>query len=216
MKIGIGLLTYNREAYKDIFLKQLKENKPYFPYKLHIEENNPKIAAGKNNCLHALKNCEHIFLFDDDCFPILPRWDLPFIYSGAEHLLYLNKTYKLIQQGSVYSRYADCSGCFMFLTKKAFKKVGYFNTQYPYNGMEHVGYSSRIQKAFGENGFFSLNDTHNYIFSIDLQGAYSKYNVGHSSTISVHERESAIKYNSLILQQELNNPNLYYENNLPN
>ena len=48
------------------------------------------VARRKNECLRALKDCDYVFLFDDDCFPIKDGWVNFFIQSGDAHLLYLH------------------------------------------------------------------------------------------------------------------------------
>ena len=76
--IGIGITTRNR--YK-IFPKTLANIKKFQPENSRIEivndsddEHRLGIARAKNRCLKALEDCEHIFLFDDDIYPIKHGW----------------------------------------------------------------------------------------------------------------------------------------------
>lgn len=48
------------------------------------------IVAAKNASLSALMDagCEHIFLWDDDAWPIAGNWHLPYIESPEPHLAY--------------------------------------------------------------------------------------------------------------------------------
>jgi glycosyltransferase involved in cell wall biosynthesis len=48
------------------------------------------IVASKNASLSALMDagCEHLFLWDDDAWPIADNWHLPYIESPEPHLAY--------------------------------------------------------------------------------------------------------------------------------
>ncbi|MGQ0422386.1 glycosyltransferase family 2 protein, partial [Bacillus sp. HC-Mk] len=48
------------------------------------------IVASKNASLTALMDagCEHLFLWDDDAWPIADSWHLPYIESPEPHLAY--------------------------------------------------------------------------------------------------------------------------------
>src|SRR5690606_15268014 len=49
---------------------------------------NAGIAAAKNKCIELLVNagCTRFFLFDDDTWPKVEGWELPYINSGEKHL----------------------------------------------------------------------------------------------------------------------------------
>src|SRR5690606_10124331 len=85
-RIGVGITTHNRP---EIFAKTLAEMRKHLPpgAKLVVVddaskepvaeadyrfEENAGIARAKNKCLELLDGCEHIFLFDDDCYPRCP------------------------------------------------------------------------------------------------------------------------------------------------
>ena len=71
--IGIGYTTYKRDDLLQECLDNLRLNTT-LDYKLHIardtDEDRRGIALRKNECLHHLQDCDYIFLFDDDCYPI--------------------------------------------------------------------------------------------------------------------------------------------------
>ena len=87
--IGIGITTYNRER----ILKSTIENIKKFTkskYKLVIVDDgsvtsvkdatyrfntNQGSPVSKNKCIELLEGCEHIFLFDDDTYPIKEGWE---------------------------------------------------------------------------------------------------------------------------------------------
>ena len=209
MKIGIGITTFNREECLHLFLEQLRKNPPQCEYDLHVVKNVPNIAKAKNECLFNLKHCDYIFLFDDDCFPKQPGWDIPFIFSGYGHLLYMDKSYNPVQVLDDVTRYQDCSGCFMFITKPIFEAIGYFNSEYGQYGYEHLAYSHRIKTLTKDWAFLCLNKTHKFIHSLDLDGG-AGYKVHHEK-IAETEKIRLTGANKAIYEQEISSEKLYYE-----
>ncbi len=211
MKIGIGITTFHRPECLNLFLTQLANNPPASECVVHIASDIPSIAAAKNQCLNVLFNedCDFIFLFDDDCFPIVKHWDLPFIKSGYGHLLYMNDSYQPVQKLDDVTRYQDCAGCFMFLTKDVVKNVGYFNSEYGKYGFEHMGYSHRIKRFTNDWAYLCLNETPKLIHSLDLDGT-NGFKVHHNKT-SPEERVALTNLNKHIYEQEINSDQIHYE-----
>ena len=158
MKIGIGVTTYNRPKHIENWLTQIRLYCAVDVVYLADDCNDRKgIAYRKNECLRALKDCDYIFLFDDDTFPIKEGWAEFFIEahkaSGQHHFLYLKETptIKIIDaigsQDGFINIYNNCAGSFMFLTKEVIEKVGALNPLYGIYGYEHAGYSNRIHEA---------------------------------------------------------------------
>lgn len=169
MKIGIGCTTFNRPAHIELFQMQIGKHTDN-GFKFHIARDTDKdrkgIAYRKNECLSYLKDCDYIFLFDDDCFPIKEGWADWFIghhsVSQQHHFLYLKETPTIKKIESILinkdhkthsellskiNSYNNCGGCFMFLTKEVIEKVGGYCSDYGYYGYEHAGYSTRIHLA---------------------------------------------------------------------
>ena len=176
MKIGIGVTTYNRPKHRanwsDIWHKFIGTDKAYHIASddingLGYDYSNERkgIAYRKNECLRALQDCDYVFLFDDDCFPIKKGWSEFFIEahkaSGQHHFLYIKET-PTIKQTHIHlkpedplipslpysiNEYNNCGGCFMFLTKEVIEKVGAFDETFGLYGFEHADYSDRIHMA---------------------------------------------------------------------
>ncbi|KKK47262.1 hypothetical protein LCGC14_3156980, partial [marine sediment metagenome] len=149
MNIGLGVTTYKRPEHLKLFKEQLKKFSKrgstlglgLLDYLVKIHEYDDEVARkgiayGKNQCLKALKDCDYIFLFDDDCVPIKEGWIKWFIKarkeSGQHHFLYLRDTPSLrctgVKKG--IQIFNNCGGAFMFLTKEVLKTVGGFNKNY--------------------------------------------------------------------------------------
>jgi hypothetical protein len=185
MKIGIGCSTYNRPKHLELWKEQTYKYTPYF-FDLSIEDDSKDrrgIAYRKNNNLMALRKCDYIFLFDDDCFPIKEGWAELFINaskaSGQQHFMYLKETPTIkktgnwtnfVQNATYINKYDNCAGCMMFFTKEVIEKVGAYNPKYGKYGFEHAGYSERIHKAgLTPLGAYTCPaGAGEYIYSLDL------------------------------------------------
>ena len=198
MRIGLGVTSYKRPQMLTKFLNNLYENTTY-DYVLHIAQDTDidrqGVAARKNECLRALQDCDHIFLFDDDCYPIKKGWEEFFIKSEQQHLLFLNhKLHKnwgtVSSSSSIIDVYRDCGGVFMYMTREAADKVGAFNEEFKLYGYEHAEYSIRI---LGEHGNYPmLRGTEEYLYSED----YSTPD--HKSSINNIEKTKLIRQNNPI------------------
>jgi glycosyltransferase involved in cell wall biosynthesis len=201
MRIGIGITTNNRpellkECLQNIYKHTYMSNVMLYVADDTIEKKG--VAVKKNECLRALQECDYVFLFDDDSFPINDGWVDFFIQSNQNHLLFLNKGlhqkkpteinfYKENKIKYTIEHYHDCGGVFMFMTKDAIQKVGAFNEKFVKYGFEHAEYSIRILGK--QNEYPMLKNTNKYIFSHD----YSTF--GHKSSITDFEKQTAIKNN---------------------
>ena len=206
MKIGVGCTTYNRPDMLEQFYCQLEKLASY-EIELYIEEDTDEdrrgVAARKNECLRALQHCDHVFLFDDDCYPIKKGWEDFFINSGYNHLLFLNEYNHnfLINLGDV-EVYRDCGGVFMYMTKGAIERVGAFDEKYQKYGFEHADYSCRISGGHGQ--YPMLKNTSDYLYSED----YSNQN--HISSITNFQRSMYTHINYLKWQERTEEDNNKY------
>ena len=179
-KIGIGCSTYNRPEVLSLWKEHISKYTLCNPSLITIyiaddSQERKGIAFRKNECLKALQDCDYIFLFDDDCFPIKAGWMNFFIdihrQTNQHHFLYLKQSSTIKKTGQNLSTniYDNCGGCFMFLTKEVLQKVGGFCKDYGVYGYEHAGYSERIYKA-GLNSmgkYLCPEGAGEYIYSMD-------------------------------------------------
>ena len=205
IKIGIGVTTTpNRSEYIETWRKKFEKVKPKH-YHLHIHEDvsYKGVAYSKNQNLFTLRDCDYIFLFDDDCYPIKDNWIDFFINSNENHLLFLDTKHKLLAQTGNVEHFNDCGGVFMFITKEVLNKVGYLNSAYGRYGFEHAGYSNRIYKAgLTRSPYQQLKNTKEYLYAMD-------YNENHKSSLTDEEKIKEIKNNSKIFVNELKNENYF-------
>lgn len=156
--ISIAITTRNRPSEFDLVLSKIKEytkiphqliivddasDEPYCNATHRFEERSG-IPAAKNKCLVLAKH-DHIFLFDDDTYPIANGWYEPYMNSGKEHLCYTflksNRQYNWFK----YHRLGN--GCMMYLTRKCLDIVGGFDWRFGLGKYEHVNLSHRICNA---------------------------------------------------------------------
>jgi glycosyltransferase involved in cell wall biosynthesis len=108
--IGVGITTRNREY---VFRKTLQEIRKFLPQSAKlvvVDDNSDKrkhnlkvdeyfyfkqragIAKAKNKCIELLENCDDIFLFDDDFYPIKRGWEKIYIaakdLTGCQHMCF--------------------------------------------------------------------------------------------------------------------------------
>lgn len=222
MNIGIGVTTYRREKHLALWKQQVSANLPPNA-KIHIAEDTfadrKGVAARKNECLAALKDCDFIFLFDDDCFPIRDGFDNWWDFFIAthyrtkqHHFLYMKATGS-IKEISFYNdirSFNNCGGCFMFLTQEVIQKVGGFCKDYGYYGFEHAGYSKRIHLAgltpMGE--YLTPSGAGKHIYAMDYDN-YLHYNrsVNHSPSLvnELSKVDEYVSFNHQVFLKDIQN-----------
>jgi GT2 family glycosyltransferase len=176
------------------------------------------VAKVKNKCLELLEGYAHVFLFDDDCFPIRKDWSRFFIdvheKTRQHHFLRLGENKasmpynKTEINGIELHAYLACNGCFMYISGDVLKKVGGFSEKYTIWGYEHVQFSDRVFKS-GLNTFDKYimpKDTPNYIFSLDLDDHLDlPFTYKFKSSISEFEKEKYEKLNRAVYRSDEHN-----------
>lgn len=177
-KIAIAVSTYNR---KDAFLRWCHNM-----YINHVEESiifivdagsdtnyantadykfrqRATISEAKNKCLQLCyeSGADHIFIFDDDAWPIHSDWWKPYVNSCEHHLCatflpyhrIINKmvdcvdSYGRIYQDNIsFKSHLLGNGYCLYFTRKCIETVGGFDTNYN-NKYEHCDLSRRIFNA---------------------------------------------------------------------
>lgn len=121
----------------------------------HFEEN-VGIARAKNKCLEMLEDCEEIFLFDDDAYPLVENWWEPYVNSPEPHLMRifadLAGEKKLRDIREVYRdhkhvAYTGPRGMMLYLNRLVLTTVGGMDVAYGKWGYEHGDWSNRIHNA---------------------------------------------------------------------
>lgn len=116
------------------------------------------IVASKNASLSVLMEagCEHLFLWDDDAWPIADDWHQPYIESQEPHLAYQfldlagrNKLNDLavLYRDERHVAYTGQRGVMLYYHRSAIEKVGGFDPVYGRGMYEHSDLALRIHNA---------------------------------------------------------------------
>lgn len=175
-RIGIAITTHNRP---DVLNRAIEQHIKHLPagalvvviddgskpaavvpdgVQLLRHEISLGIVASKNASLTALMDagCEHLFLWDDDAWPIADNWHLPYIASPEPHLAYqfldLAGTNKLNDLSELYRddqhvAYTGQRGVMLYYHRSAIEKVGGFDPVYGRGMYEHSDLALRIHNA---------------------------------------------------------------------
>ncbi len=174
--IGIAITTHNRP---DVLKRAIENHREYLPagalvvviddgskpaavvpdsVQLLRHETSLGIVSSKNASLSALMDagCEHLFLWDDDAWPIADGWHLPYIESPEPHLAYqfldlagrnkLNDIAVLFRDDK-HIAYTGQRGVMLYYHRSAVEKVGGFDPVYGRGMYEHSDLALRIHNA---------------------------------------------------------------------
>jgi glycosyltransferase involved in cell wall biosynthesis len=218
--IGIGITTHNRY---DIFKKTYDEIKRFAPANAKIAvvddasdkpvpeaayrfNSNAGIAGAKNKCFELLYNagCEHFFLFDDDCYPVVEDWYKPYTESTEPHLNYifeefggtgkpaLNDTL-LLYKDSKIKAYSHVRGCMCYYKRICLDICGGMSPLFGRWGYEHPDLSNRIYNAgLTTFRYMDVPDSGKLFYSRD------EHTGNADSTVQGAARTECIKKNSPI------------------
>ncbi|EFG9986402.1 glycosyltransferase family 2 protein [Escherichia coli] len=220
-RIGIAISTHQRA---DVLERALEQHMKHLPagallvviddgskpaaavpngVQLVRHETSLGIVASKNANLSALMDagCEHLFLWDDDAWPIADNWHLPYIESPEPHLAYqfldLAGTNKLKDMAVLYRddkhiAYTGQRGVMLYYHRSAIEKVGGFDPMYGRGMYEHPDLALRIYNAgLSTWAFADVAGSEKLIHSMDEYEEVAR-------SIPRPERESLAKANALI------------------
>ena len=219
MKVGIGLITYNRPETCLRVAKAIRETSIDVNYVCVIDGgdwrayddwifNNYTVIVGqnmgglqnKNRALNYLQACDVIILIEDDLIPIKSGW-VEYICNvlketNYEHLTCVPKCSRLIEQKGEIQLWDKVTGQIMVMTKKCLEKVGIGDTNYKGYGHGHTDYTRRCKKAgiYPDNGYIHLKDFDRYF----------KYMPGIICATPNEKREEDLKNNTILFNDKTN------------
>jgi hypothetical protein len=209
MKIGIAITTTPNRA--STHAEQMLEIAKFTPKSVLIFVHNDKdgigIARSKNNCLKALyeAGCDHLFLLDDDVWPVKKGWLDFFVKSGLNHACPTFTTFNnggatghsLLKTVDGVDYFSRACGMVLYYTRACISRVGGFDVSYGRYGYEHTGFSVRIRNAgLTKSAFLSPVGSMEYFRSLD-------YERGVESSVTSDDKWRSQKYNKPIFDQEM-------------
>lgn len=167
--IGIGITTHNRPEVLKNSLEQMIRFAPPESLIIVVDDASDEpvptammrahkrvgVARCKNMCLQLLQDCDHIFLFDDDTYPIAPEWWKPYVESKEPHLMYQfrlpgkpARDMQILHEDEDIVAYSHTRGAMLYIKKEVLSKVGGMDPAYhPDGGFEHPDWTNRIFNA---------------------------------------------------------------------
>lgn len=165
---------------------------------------NVGIPAAKNKCLELAmeSGADHIFLSEDDCYPISKDWHKPYIESGINHLCYtFTGAYKYVParprpiKKDGFMIHALPSGCMMYFTRRCIETVGGFDTRFGRGLYEHVDLSRRIFNAgLTPYRFMDVQGSEKLFHSMDEHSEVNR-------SFTLQERKELLKAGASLFQK---------------
>lgn len=171
-KIGIGITTRNRNKIITQALDQHRAHLPTGAVLVVVDDASAKpvdgadyrfdqqagVATAKNKAIELLMDAgvEHLFLFDDDCWPIVDNWWKPYVESPEPHLMYifgdlkkppLLKDIRKLPADDQHSAWSGPRGCMLYANRVVVETVGGMDPIFNPWGYEHGDWSNRIHHA---------------------------------------------------------------------
>lgn len=221
--IGIGITTHNRQALFNKSYEEIKRLAPKGativivddassipnPYATYRFNQNVGIARAKNKCFELLylQGCEHLFLFDDDTYPLKENWFVPYVNSKEPHLNYIfqdfatgrkiSDSYKVYQDNEIVA-YSHPRGCMMYYHRSVLDAVGGMDPIFGKWGYEHPDLSNRIYNAgLTSFRFMDVVNSKGLFYSDD------EHQENRNTSVTSSVRSEAIQLNKSIYESRL-------------
>lgn len=175
MRVGVGVITAGVRALNPALRQFLA---PDSILHVHLDQHRKGPAHARNECLHHLlefERCDHVFMFDDDCYPVMAGWEKYFLEHHAAHrieFLGLPEAFKSrpVAFDGELVWWDGIVGCFSSQTRQCLETVGYFDPAFQGYGYEDSERHARLRRSglCGNLGMPSLLRAPSYIFSEDV------------------------------------------------
>ena len=150
------------------------------------------ISGTKNVCLWELQDCDHVFLFDDDCWPVSPDWADQWVdineANGVGHSMFNIVDGLLLDRNTVFKQlmqvtgtlgegatemiaFTNCFGPFLYFSRACLNALGGYEPNTPtWWGYEHAQMSMRAFNAGFTQNHRYLTPAHaqDMLYSVDL------------------------------------------------
>lgn len=171
-RIGVGISTHNRRVTADETIEEWRRRLPAgavmvvvddasevpFPDADYRFEETAGVARTKNKCLELLDGLgvEHIFLSDDDIYPLVDDWWEPYVACTEPHLMWMfdkprsdpggTQLRELYRNEEIVAYHAT-RGCLLYVERRVLDVVGGMDPAFGTWGWEHTSWSDRVHMA---------------------------------------------------------------------
>lgn len=162
---------------------------------IYCDTNHESISISKNKVLAMCDYADHIFMVDDDIFPMVGDWHLPYVNSGLNHACYTFG--RVIYNRTIqYISYDKPCGLMLYFRKICIDKVGGWDTDFKIWSYEHVDLSQRIFNiGLTPAPFIDIPNSHGLFYSYDEHQAIE-------SSVQVNDRMMGIQINTPLLESK--------------
>jgi hypothetical protein len=103
------------------------------------------VAIAKNKCIEILmkSGVQHLFLFDDDCWPKVSDWWKPYVNGKEPHYSHTFNLIEIYRDKNIVATHA-VGGTMLYYKRDVIEDVGGMRTCFGTWGCEHVNLSDRI------------------------------------------------------------------------
>jgi GT2 family glycosyltransferase len=146
MKLALGITTTLERA--DVFHDCLSNWEKYLPENtkihIHVDIELKGICYSKNKVLSMCDYADNIVIVDDDIFPIVNDWHLPYVNSGLNHACWNFDRNVIDSSNKKYDVLETPNGCFLYFTKKAIEVCGGWDQSFAGYSYDHVNLTDRV------------------------------------------------------------------------
>src|SRR5690606_30050466 len=159
-------------------------------YDLYRFETRAGIPRVKNKCFEMAYEwgADHIFAFDDDCYPIKHGWADAYINSGCAHLSYTFLS--ITRRWHHFKFHRTSNGCMLYFKRICLDVVGGMDTNYGIGKFEHADLSRRIYNAgLTPHPYMDIKGSDKYFHSMDYHNEVTR---------TMTDKEQAVQFKSHI------------------
>ena len=148
MTVGVAISTHRRP---EVLARALPHWAMALPDVLIVthDTNGDGVAATKNRGIAALMNagCTHLFLADDDVWPVADNWADLYVSDTEPHLMHCWGEDRLISDDGHYTLWREARGALLYAERRVIDRVGGMRLEFGRWGGEHREWSRRIHNA---------------------------------------------------------------------
>lgn len=196
MKIGIGITTTPERNVLDL-LNWRGLVPPGAQFCIFKDTSHFGVAHAKNRLLDQLQYCDHIMLFDDDCWPIKKDWWKFYVEHKEPHLMYQFKLpskpasdMQELYRDDKTVAYSHTRGAMLYIEGRVLDVVGGMDAAYGLAGYEHPDWTSRIHNA-GLTTYRAMDvpNSHELLYCLDQDGLVeSSIPKGHKGNYELYRK----------------------------
>lgn len=144
MTVGVAISTHRRPK---VLAESLRHWAKFMPDVLVVNHDvkGKGVAATKNTGIAALMDagCKHLFLCDDDVWPVSPDWPVEYIKDAEPHLMHCWGKSRLVSDDGHYTVWNWPRGVMLYVERRVVERVGGMRVEFQ-NAGEHAEWSRRI------------------------------------------------------------------------